>query len=80
MPVVVEPKNPSNALSFKGTIKPCYSFPPILRYSIHLSEISVGSYSHIDIVVSQPLTAACDLGLQAVVSHPLTSIKCVALL
>ena len=45
-----------------------YSFPPILRYSIHLSEISVGSYSHIDIVVSQPLTAACDLGLQAVVS------------
>ena len=57
-----------------------YSFPPILRYSIHLSEISVGSYSHIDIVVSQPLTAACDLGLQAVVSHPLTSIKCVALL
>ena len=51
-----------------------YSFPPILRYSIHLSEISVGSYSHIDIVVSQPLTAACDLGLQAVVSYPLTSI------
>ena len=45
-----------------------YSFPPILRYSIHLSEISVGSYSHIDIVVSQPLTAARDLGLQAVVS------------
>ena len=45
-----------------------YSFPPILRYSIHLSEISAGSYSHIDIVVSQPLTTACDLGLQAVVS------------
>ena len=39
-----------------------------------------GGQTAVGIVVSQPLTAASDLGLQAVVSHPLTSMKCVALL
>ena len=45
-----------------------YSFPPILRiHSLHFRNYC-GDQPTVSIVVSQPLTAACDLGLQAVVS------------
>ena len=57
-----------------------YSFPPILRILSLYFRNYCGGQTAVSIVVSQPLTAACDLGLQTVVSHPLTSIKCVALL
>ena len=45
-----------------------------------LAEIVEGGQTPYGTVVSQPLSAACDLGLEAVVSHSFTSMKCVALL